>query len=374
MRKGNINFIVLFIISFLIFIIMPIKSQAVEYRLQQDDQLGISVWGHLDLVAEVGVSPDGIISLPLIADIRAEGLTIKELNEKLINEYSKYIKNPQVIINLKSYRKSQVMIMGEVREPDKYQLEENFSLLEALSLAGGPTEIAALDQVRLTRGGELKIFNLEEYLAGDPVEEDYFLEDGDLIYIPSRIIEVTIMGQVQNPGRFKLEKGMVLTDLIAFAGGITEQASSELEYISGNNIENIEITSLLNGSRDVPKLNDSDLVYIHGENYEVSILGEVNRPGIYPWHQEMRLDDILAAAGNQTKRGDIEKVKIFHKDGNSQEINLEKYFADSNAGENPLLKPGDMVKIGEIESINWQEVFIYITGAKLIKDFLEISW
>ncbi len=541
MKKRNNIYITFFLLLVIFYTVGSVNIPAGEYRLQQDDQLGISVWGHPDLASEVSVGPDGTVSLPLVASIKVEGLTTTEVSKLLTDKYAEYLKNPQVNVLLKSYRKTRVMVLGEVKNPGTYQLEENRRLLEVISLAGGPTEMAALEEVRLSRGEEVTILNLQGLLEGTTIEGNYLIEDGDVIYLPEGIIEVSIMGEVRNPGRYKLESEAKLTDLIATAGGLTEKAALELEYTTADKLEKIKIASLLNGSlQDMPQLKDGDMVYIAegnfeisilgevqrpgiyqwtegmrltdllaragnqteygninevkvihpdnstdfynlaqyfkegdmannpylqagdsiyldrgdfeitvmgevkkpgtypwkegqrlsdilavagnqtefgdisrvlitGENnpsqyfdlneyieegnplanpeieagdsiyiskkvFQVSILGEVNRPGIYSWHQEMRLDKLLAEAGNQTERGDIENIKILHQDGSSQEINLEEYFEDSKTGVNPLLKPGDTIKIEEVNGLNWEKVFGYVTGAKLIKDFLDIEW
>ena len=540
MKKRNNIYIMFFLL--LIFYTVGVGSiLAADYRLQQDDQLGISVWGHPDLGSEVSVGPDGMVSLPLVTNIKVEGLTTTEVSKLLTDKYAEYLKNPQVNVLLMKYRKTRVMVLGEVKNPGTYQLEENRRLLELISLAGGPTESAVLEEVRLTRGEEVKVFNLKGLLEGTTIEGNYLLEDGDVIYLPEGIIEVTIMGEVRNPGRYKLESEMKLTDLLATAGGVTEKAALELEYTTSDNLEKIKIAGLLKGSlKEIPRLSDGDMVYIpegnfevsilgevqrpgtydwteglrltdllaragnqtengdikevqviHRNNdtdfynlskyfkegdlannpnlqagdsiylargdfevtvlgevkkpgsytwregqrlsdilavagnqtetgdlsririssqnnvsqyvdlkkyinegnlaanpkieagdsihiskkvFEVSILGEVNSPGIYSWHQELRLDKLLAEAGNQTERGDIENIKILHQDGTSREINLEEYFEDSTTGENPLLKPGDTIKLEEVKGLNWQKVFTYVAGAKLIKDFLNIEW
>ncbi len=458
MIKRSNTYITFFLLLIIFHTVGSVSIHAGDYRLQQDDQLGISVWGHPDLASEVSVGPDGTVSLPLVASIKVEGLTTTELSELLTEKYAEYLKSPQVNVLLLSYRKTRVMVLGEVKNPGTYQLEENRRLLEVISLAGGPTEIAALEKIRLTRGEEVKTLNLQGLLEGTTIEGNYLVEDGDVIYLSEGIIEVTIMGEVRNPGRYKLESEMKLTDLIATAGGITEKAALELEYTTDDKLEKIKIASLLNGSlEEIPVLKDGDMVYIaegnfevsilgevqrpgtyrwtegirltdllaragnqtdygdikevkviHSDNntdfynlsqyfkegdmtnnpylqagdsiyiskrvFQVSILGEVNRPGIYSWHKDMRLDNLLAEAGNQTERGDTENIKILHQDGSSQEINLEEYFEDSKTGVNPLIKPGDTIKIEEVKGLNWEKVFTYVTGAKLIKDFLNIGW
>lgn len=338
-----------YLISFLFLLILLTAiggSSEAAYRLNQDDILGVTVWGHEEITAEVVVGPDGMVSLPLIGNVEVAGLTIGELDIMLTEEYANYLKDPEVNIILKEYRKTRVMVLGEVQKPGTYPLEEDRRVLEVISLAGGPTDVAALDQIRLTRGEEVRNLDLEGVRKGTAVEDNFMVKEGDVIYIPEGVVEAVIMGEVKQPGRYQLEKGLKITDLIAMSGGPTKNAAFELEYISSGITKKYLVRRLLNGTeKNIPVLEDGDVVFIDEGEFEVSILGEVQRPGTYVWNEKMRLTDLIARAGNETEYGDLKEVKVIHYDNSTEFYNLNKFFKEGDMDNNPYIQQGDSVYV-----------------------------
>lgn len=366
------------LIFILIFPLVVLNTQAVGYKLQQDDRLNILVWGHPDLSLTLSIDPDGEISLPLLGKIKAEGLTIEELRELLEEGYGEYIQEPRISLSLLNYKRSQVMILGQVRNPGTYELVGETRVLQLISRAGGPTEKAALDQLRLIRGEEILEINLKGLLSGTVLTGNYLLQDGDVLYLPEEVQKLSIFGEVARPGSYTWWEGKRLSELLAEAGNQTvrgDLSNIRIIYPDGS-IEYVDFLAYLaDASLNVdPVLPAGSSVYVEKKIFDVNILGEVNRPGNYNWHEGMRLDKLLAQAGNQKERGDLEKVKIIHQDGSSEIVNLAAYFAAEEGGGNPLLQPGDTVVIEEIGGIDWQKVFGYLIGAKFIKDLLSLDW
>ena len=326
-----------------------------NYKLHIDDQLYVSVYGHSDLEGKVVVGPDGTISLPLIGDVKVVGQTVNEITTKITNKYSEYIKDPSVNITLEKYQRLAVMVMGEVNNPGTYQLKQGQRVLEAISRAGGFTENADMSMVKLSRKNtELKI-DLEKLINKSKNQKNHLLKDGDVIYIPKASIEVTILGEVRQSGRYQLQKDAKLSDLIARAGGLTSQADRKATYSTKDQVKTIDLSSLFKGDlKQDPVLKDSDSVYIPKTSYKVTILGEVKKPGSYVWYEGMRLADLMAQAGSQTKQADLAQIKITHQKKttavNSEHINFKKYLNNNQKQANPLLKAGDIVIVKETEN------------------------
>lgn len=383
-RNKRTGFTALALVILLVLHLVPAAFAAEQYRLHQDDLLLISVWGHPDLQQEALVGPDGSISFPLIGDVKVEGLMVDELTAIITHKLSEYIKDPKVNITLKRYQRVRVLVLGQVQKPGAFELPAGKRLLDVISLTGGPTEIAGLTDVRLTRGDEVIKINLEALLKGEDTSQNIALQDGDVLYIPKSIMEITVLGEVRQPGRYRLDKGLRVSDLLARAGGLTEAAAMQATYTSGETVTRLNLEEIFNGNLQAnPVLQDGDTVLIPKTSYEVTILGEVNKPGAYPWHSDLHLADLLAQAGNATERGDLTEVKIVHTKGEEEKkegeqgyqlVNLKKYLEDASAEANPLLQPGDIVLVGEVESIDWQKIFFFVGGFKAIKDFLEIDW
>lgn len=219
-------------------------SFAQEYTIGSEDVLNISFWQQPDLNSVVRVRQDGKISLPVIGEIMAAGLTPAGLSRKIVENISFYNKNiSQATVVVMEYNSQKVFVEGQVNRPGKYSFESVPNLWEVIREAGGPTEAADLSAVKIIRGGEeagksLKV-NLAEMLQKGDLSKLPKLKIGDTIEIPRSILSygvegVTpsfsgrniyyIYGQVQRPGVFPLEERVDLLDAIVLAGGPTTSA------------------------------------------------------------------------------------------------------------------------------------------------------
>ena len=195
--------------------------------------------------------------------------------------------------------------------------------------------------------------------------------------MPEEVQKLSIFGEVARPGSYTWWEGKRLSELLAEAGNQTvrgDLSNIRIIYPDGS-IEYVDFLAYLaDASLNVdPVLPAGSSIYVEEKIFEVIILGEVNRPGSYNWHEGMRLDKLLAQAGNQKERGDLENIRIIRQDGSSEIVNLAAYFAAKEGGGNPLLQPGDTVIIEEIGGIDWQKVFGYLIGAKFIRDLLSLE-
>ena len=128
-----------------------IKEQ--EYYIGIGDVLDISLWQIPDLSKpEVIVRPDGKISLPLISDVQAVGLTLTQLDEEITQRYTTYVRNPQVSVMIRQFGGSKVIVLGEVTSPGVYSFTGDIRIVEALALAGDCTKYAVRNNVLIIRG------------------------------------------------------------------------------------------------------------------------------------------------------------------------------------------------------------------------------
>lgn len=353
MKKRTIVFILICIILFI-----PVfnKVNALSDNvLQKRDLLTISIWGHPDLKSEVVINNKGLINLPLVGEIEASGKTMNDLKEIITKKYKNYIKEPQINILIKEKASIKVVIMGEVNSPGSYQLSPEAKIVDLISRAGGVTDKGNLKSANLIRENEEVNLDLEGILKGDKedVDENVKLSDGDILYIPENVIEVSIIGEVNKPGRYKMVNGLKLSDLLARAGSLTDKAAKKVRYSSDGKTENIDLVQLFsNDTKNNPTLKDGDSIYVPETTYSVSILGEVNKPGSYKWNENMRLAELLALSGNLTKKADETKLRITHKDGSVDYVNMEKYYEENVREENPVLKTGDIVMVPETNQAN----------------------
>ncbi len=365
----------LLLVLFFVIIQSGLAASYEGYRLNIDDQLYISVWGHSDLQREVLIGPDGTISFPLIGEVYVLGLNIDELNEVITERLSQYILGPRVNVWLSKYRGLQVLVLGEAAKPGTYQVNAGSRVLDAISLAGGPTVSADLESINLTRSNEPLKVNLSLLLRGFVQEQNYLLQSGDIIFIPRSTIDVTILGEVRQQGTYQVKRDACLSELIAKAGGLLDDAGNELLVRRGEEVKNIDVRDIFSGNiaANLP-LQEGDSVFVPKVIKKVAILGEVAKPGTYAWYEGLNLVDLLAQAGNATVKADKEKVRQISFDGEISTVNVEDYLRDGNKEGNPALQAGDIIIVGEAGGVDWEAVFFFVRGFSAIKDLLGIRW
>src|SRR5437762_3196596 len=120
-----------------------------EYIIGADDVLSVIFWKDKELTADVNVRPDGKISLPLLNEVQAAGLTPAQLKDRIVDEGKKYVEDPNVTIVVKVINSRKVFITGEVRKPGPYPLTGATTVLQLISIAGGLADYAKTDKITI---------------------------------------------------------------------------------------------------------------------------------------------------------------------------------------------------------------------------------
>jgi len=161
------------------------NSAPEAYRLGPEDLLQISVWKNDTLSRTVTVRPDGKISLPLVNDVQASGLTALELRGILIKRLAEYIPSPEVSVIVSEVRSFKVSVIGEVNRPGRFELKSWATVLDALAMAGGFTQFASRSRIVVLHpeGTTMRRipFNYNK-LAGE--QENFYLRNGDIVLVP----------------------------------------------------------------------------------------------------------------------------------------------------------------------------------------------
>jgi polysaccharide biosynthesis/export protein len=159
-----------------------------NYVIGGQDMLDISVWKEPDVSRIVPVRPDGKISLPLLGDVQATGLTPLQLAAQITTGLNKFITSPQVTITVSQINSRRIYLLGEVARAGAYPLLPEMTFLQALSNAGGFTPFANSKKIYLLRqenGKQVKIFfNYKDAIAGRNPEQNILLKSGDTIVVP----------------------------------------------------------------------------------------------------------------------------------------------------------------------------------------------
>ena len=159
-----------------------------EYLIGPEDLLVINVWKEPELSRTVPVRPDGKISLPLVEDIQASGLTPIQLARAIETKLKRYITNPATTVIVQKSNSHHVYLMGQVVRPGAYPLVPEMTVLQALATAGGFREFAGVKDIFVLRtvGGEsVKFpFNYKKVIRGKRPDQNILLRNGDTIVVP----------------------------------------------------------------------------------------------------------------------------------------------------------------------------------------------
>jgi protein involved in polysaccharide export with SLBB domain len=159
-----------------------------EYRIGPEDVLQISVWRNEAMSRTVPVRPDGRISLPLLNDVQAGGLTPSELRDALIKKLAEYMPNPEVSVIVLEARSFKVSVIGEVPKPGRFELKSWTTVLDVLAMAGGLNQFAArgsgLRDAPRGKGHARIPFNYNKAVASPGEQENFYLRPGDIVVVP----------------------------------------------------------------------------------------------------------------------------------------------------------------------------------------------
>ena len=166
---------------------VPTSVTGSDYVIGADDTLQISVWKEPDLTESLPVRPDGKISLPLLNDIPAAGLTPMQLKDSITEKLKRYIADPRVTVVVTAMNSRRVFVTGEVLHTGAMPLLPNMTILQALSTAGF-TQFANLKNIYLLRtenGRQVKLpFNYKDVVKGNHPEQNIALRPGDTVVVP----------------------------------------------------------------------------------------------------------------------------------------------------------------------------------------------
>jgi polysaccharide export outer membrane protein len=154
------------------------------YVIGAEDNLMIEVWKEPDLSRAVLVRLDGKISLPLLGEVQAGGLTPETLAGNLATAWSKYVTAPNVMVSVSAVNSKKYFVIGQVARPGSYPLVVPTTILQALSIAGGFQDYANRKNITILRGSKRSRFNYQDFIRGGNESQNILLESGDQIIVP----------------------------------------------------------------------------------------------------------------------------------------------------------------------------------------------
>jgi polysaccharide export outer membrane protein len=242
-----------------------------EYLLGPEDTVEISVFRHDDLKMETSISPMGKISYYLIDDIQAAGMSQFQLRDKIKEELAKFIKVPEVLVRITEHRSHKVFVLGQANNPGVFHMRSDFTLVEAISSAGGITPDAYLGGAYVVRDGEILLVNFYKLIEKGNMGENIPLMPNDVIYIPdNKEQRVFVLGEVNKQSAIPTRDGLTLLAAIAEAGGFTHDANKGAIIVMRGNLSEPQImkidAKLMDLTANIP-LRRGDIIYVASSGF-----------------------------------------------------------------------------------------------------------
>jgi polysaccharide biosynthesis/export protein len=376
------------------------------YTLVPGDVIEVIVSSHTGYDRTLTIQPDGRIYFSVAGEIVAAGLTVPRLAARLQEGLSAELVDPRVTVALKEINRSllrRVSVLGAVKNPGSYELKQQSTVAELLATAGGPTSVADLRRITVTRadGGKSVRADLSRALRTGEVSDprpagdreavaNVALEPGDLIIVPEGAPPTAlVLGEVARPGSYELQGEMRLLDALSLAGGPTPKADLRritLTRTGQTDPETVDLQELLTrgqpakdssrlaarGSgeqtvsypepraaiRELPAASDEgasivlrpgDILVVPENERKCYVLGEVNRPEAFPLKPNDRLLDAITTTGGATREADLTRVMLIRKDPKGQpvvrRVDLKQMMKTGDLARNELLREGDVIFI-----------------------------
>ena len=285
------------------------------YVIGPGDNINIKTWGSVDLNLNLQVNKEGMITIPSVGPVRVAGLPFAALKQHLFEQLSTAYKGFELSVDIGGMKGIQVFVVGNARAPGSYTVNSSGTLMNALFASGGPSANGSMRKIQLKRDGAVVTeFDLYDFLIFGNVSKDVRLAQGDILYIPPIGPQVAVAGSIKSPAIYELKGDAAsISELIKFSGGLTATASRQnliVERIDNRNTrEKIEIP--LHGthsgashknSRYVgaathganTKIFDGDILVVGPLNRDlVSVVGFVERPMRFGWHDGLRVKDLI---------------------------------------------------------------------------------
>jgi polysaccharide biosynthesis/export protein len=313
------------------------------YRIGPGDRMVLVLTGDVQLAHELEVTREGFVLVPNVGRISAANLTMERLRtlmrERLSRSYSGIERGTTTFdLTVSQLRTNQIYVVGEVRQPGAYQLSSVATVMNALYAADGPTDLGSLRDVQVRRpNGEILTLDLYRYLLEGDTSGDGILEQGDIVFVPIRRQQVSVLGAVTRPAFYEPAPGEDLVEILRAAGGVGPNARRSRITIhralepaargSGLAIRAaIDVALAPSDDSSHPRhlggvivppvgIQHGDSIVVDGlpalaETYFVTIRGRVQSPGRFPWRDGMTLRDLVELARGPTVGADLRAGEV----------------------------------------------------------------
>jgi len=331
------------------------------YVLGEGDELHISIFGASQTDIRQRITTDGFIQPAGAAKIFLKGLTIAQARQAISNSLSTFysFRPDQIVVTVVTARNVLVNVFGEVNKNGGYTLSALNSVLNVLSMAGGPTALGSIRDIQVIRNGKKHTLDLYAYVMDPDAKLKLDIQNNDVIYVPIVPCIVSIQGAVNRPMRYEIKPGEGLIDLIRYAGGPSSEAYNDLVQVRRQEngemrLLEFNLTEVLSGAVNVPVAN-GDQVILRKMNQDVEkfveIKGSVYYPGRYNFSENTTLSALIAhAKPNFSASTDLLFIERTHSDSTHQVLTVP--YPGVNGQPDFPLQERDVVSIYDKATFN----------------------
>ena len=335
-----------------------------EYIVGPGDGLSISLWGGISQRLYRTVDREGRVSLPEVGPVLVSGKSLADVQENVQRMLRTQFRDVSADVSLSRLRTIRVYQVGDVANPGAYDISSLSTPLNALFVAGGPTQKGSFRIVRHYRGDQLvQTVDLYDLLLHGVKSNLQHLDNGDSLLVPPAGPQVTVEGMVRRPAIYELKDEKTLASVLELAGGLLPTAT--LRHIEVQRLVAHDKQTMLN--LDIPDGSDDSEVTKKLESFEVHdgdrvrifpivpynqdaifLEGHVLRPGRYSYRKDLRLTDVVSSYKDllpepATQYGEI--IRLNPPDFRPSVESFDLAEALANPSQAPMLQPMDTVRI-----------------------------
>jgi len=327
-----------------------------EYILGPGDTLSVQLYGKETVSFNLTINRQGNIELPKLGPVNISGQSFTQARALIKDIVSERKIGVKANISMEELRSIRVFVLGEAYRAASYTLSSLSTVTQALYAAGGVNNIGSLRNIQVKRSGnviaELDLYQL--LLKGD-TSQDINLMAGDVVFIPTVGETVGIKGEVNRPAIYELKNEKTVHDVIKLAGGVRAtayQQNGKILRINQTGLRTVISLNLTSNSHE--KVQNGDTVSISSVlstlEQSITVKGHVQRPGVYGWHKNIKISDILKNINDFKNLPDLEYILISRKNPitgklTTFNINFSDYIENNNKDADFTLNANDTVYV-----------------------------
>ncbi|MEI7423459.1 MAG: SLBB domain-containing protein [Prolixibacteraceae bacterium] len=342
-----------------------------NYTLGIGDQITINVWGASQQKYQLTIDKSGTINIPDVGPVNLRGISfetgkslIKSRLMDIYNGMTGQSPNTWAEVTLSGGRSIKISVIGEINAPGTYTLPATATAFNALYLSGGPNENGSFREIRLIRdGATIKIIDVYDFLINADPTANVQLREQDILFVPNYKTRVEIAGEVKQKGYFEIKENEKLTNLLKFAGGLSDKAYSRSLTILRNNDKEREVRNVAAANFATYALQNGDFVKVDSIlnrfSNRVSITGAVFHPGNFELTPGMKLSDLIKKSDGLKEEAFMNRALISRRktDNTMENISFDPKQV-LNGSFDPELQKEDVVQIQSIFDLRESQTII----------------